>query len=75
MEQLDFIKERIERIEVCLDTNTTITQQILVQATKTNGRVNNLEGRVDTIIKVIWFTLGVLITFGGFYIQHWINKH
>jgi predicted HAD superfamily Cof-like phosphohydrolase len=75
MEQLDFIRERIERIEVCLDTNTTITQQILVQATKTNGRVNNLEGRVDTIIKVIWFTVGSLITFGGFYIQHWINKH
>jgi hypothetical protein len=73
MEHLDFIKSNIERIEESLSKNTELTQQVLVQATKTNGRVNNLESRFDRAIKVFWFIVGSTVTILGYAIQHYMN--
>lgn len=41
------IEEKIERILVELATNTQVTKDILVQTTKTNGRVTRLEDRAN----------------------------
>lgn len=47
------MKETAERIEKELDANTDKTEAILIQATKTNGRVNGLEGFSDETKKTI----------------------
>lgn len=47
------MKETSDRLEKKLDTNTELTQSILIQATKTNGRVNGLEKREEDDKNVI----------------------
>lgn len=37
------MREAVERLEKKIDANTELTQSVLIQATKTNGRVNGLE--------------------------------
>lgn len=49
MEQLDFIISKIDRIEAKMDKTDTKLDDILVQATKTNGRVTQLEKTTDVI--------------------------
>lgn len=47
------MKESAERIEKKLDANTEKTEAVLIQATKTNGRVNGLEGFSEETKKTI----------------------
>lgn len=61
------LKDWLEKIDGKLDAT-------IIQTTKTNGRVNKLEGRIDSVEKVLWFAFGTIITIGGFIFQHWISK-
>ena len=40
------MKETADRLEKKLDDNTLLTQQVLIQATKTNGRVTAMEDKL-----------------------------
>lgn len=45
------IKEAMGRIEEKLDNNCKDTKEVKIQATKTNGRVTNLEKRLSSVEK------------------------
>lgn len=57
MDQIQFILERIDAIDKKFDEKL---DKILVQTTKTNGRVDGLEGWKKTIQKFTWFIVGIL---------------
>lgn len=77
------MKEATDRIEKKLDANTEKTELILIQATKTNGRVNGLEEWSKSAQKIIesntentntlknykWYVLGfaLAITLTGYF--------
>lgn len=54
---MQFILERIDAIDKKFDEKL---DKILVQTTKTNGRVDNLEGWKKTIQKLFWFIAGII---------------
>ena len=41
------MKETSERLERKIDENTELTQKVLIQATKTNGRATALEDKLE----------------------------
>ena len=43
------MKENSERLEKKLDANTELTEKVLIQATKTNGRVTALEDKMKDL--------------------------
>lgn len=71
------MKEATERIEKKLDDNTAKTEAVLLQATKTNGRVNGLEDwskkaqkiiednteGVNTLKNYRWWFIGFAVAF------------
>lgn len=57
MDQIQFILERIDAIDKKFDEKL---DKILIQTTKTNGRVDGLEGWKKTIQKSTWFIFGIL---------------
>jgi len=61
------LKDWLEKIDGKLD-------ETIIQTTKTNGRVNKVEGRLDSVEKVLWVAFGAIVTMGGFIFQHWISK-
>lgn len=72
MSDIVHIHNRLDLLDEKLD-------QILIQTTKTNGRVNSLEEhkmKVEkSVSKLIWGIIGTLLTIAGFYIQNYISKH
>lgn len=66
-----YILERLDSLDEKFDSKL---DAILIQTTKTNGRVNGLEAWKETISKALWWALGVIVTVGGFLFQHWISK-
>ena len=69
----------MEKLDSKIDEGNRISNDTLVQATKTNGRVTKLEDRVNAQQRILYFfgtTFVVfLFTCVGFYFQHWLNKH
>lgn len=57
MDQMQMIVERLESIDSKFDEKL---DKILVQTTKTNGRVDKLEEWRKTQGKVIWWVLGIV---------------
>lgn len=55
--ELDFILQRLEAIDEKFDKKL---DAILIQTTKTNGRVTNLEKWKGGVMKLIWWLLGIV---------------
>lgn len=55
--ELQFIVDRLEAIDQKFDEKL---DKILVQTTKTNGRVASLEKWRALVAKIIWWVLGVI---------------
>ena len=60
-QELQFILDRLESIDTKFDEKL---DAILVQTTKTNGRVNSLERWRNQIGKIVWWVLGVIAAIG-----------
>lgn len=69
--EMQYILERLDAIDEKFDGKL---DAILVQTTKTNGRVNGLESWRALVNKVLWSILGIVLTIGGFFLQNWISK-
>ena len=72
MDQAQYILERINEIDKKFDNKLN---EILIQTTKTNGRVGRLEDWNSFIGKVLWAAVGIILTVIGFYFQNYISKH
>lgn len=57
MDQMQMIVERLESIDSKFDEKL---DKILVQTTKTNGRVDKLEEWRKTQGKIVWWVLGIV---------------
>jgi hypothetical protein len=71
MDNIQFVLDRLEAIDKKFDDKL---DAILIQTTKTNGRVSSLEDWRKHIGKIVWSIVGVLTTIIGFYIEKQINK-
>lgn len=76
MDQLQYLLERLDEMEQKFDGKLT---EILIQTTKTNGRVGRVEewkgSRQKIEGKAIWVLIGAVVALGVFYIQNYISKH
>lgn len=57
MNDLQFIADRLEAIDSKFDEKL---DKILIQTTKTNGRVSGLEDWKKGITKTIWWVMGII---------------
>jgi hypothetical protein len=71
MDNLQIIHDRLEAIDQKFDEKL---DAILIQTTKTNGRVSSLEDWRKLIGKIVWAVIGFVVTIVGFYIEKQINK-
>jgi hypothetical protein len=65
----------IDRLEAMDKKFDDKLDKILVQTTKTNGRVNGLEQWRRQVDKLIWWVVGAIVAVAAFFIQDWVNNH
>jgi hypothetical protein len=68
---IKYILDRLDSIDEKFDGKL---DAILVQTTRTNGRVNGLESWKAFVNKVVWSILAIVLTVVGFFLQNWISK-
>jgi len=66
MDNLQFIADRLTAIDDKFDEKL---DKILIQTTKTNGRVNSLEDWRKLISKIIWTLIGMIVAIATFLIE------
>lgn len=71
MDQLQFILDRLEAIDNKFDEKL---DKILIQTTKTNGRVDGLESWKKGIQKFSWWIIGILASILLLFIEQKLNK-
>jgi hypothetical protein len=71
MDQLQFILDRLEAIDNKFDEKL---DKILIQTTKTNGRVDGLESWKKGIQKFTWWIVGILVSIMLLFIEQKLNK-
>ena len=71
MDKIQFILDRLEAMDKKYDDKL---DAILIQTTKTNGRVSVLEDWKKTIGKVVSVIVGFGVTVAGYFFEKEINK-
>lgn len=71
MDKIQFILDRLESMDKKYDDKL---DAILIQTTKTNGRVSVLEDWKKTIGKIVSVIVGFGVTVAGYFFEKEINK-
>jgi hypothetical protein len=66
------VLDRLEALDNKFDDKL---DKILIQTTKTNGRVDNLEEWKKAVQKLVYWALGLIVAVLGFFIKDWMTKH
>lgn len=69
---VQLVIDRLEAMDKKFDHKL---EQILVQTTKTNGRVNSLEAWRKQIDRIIWWVVGAVVAVAAYFIKDWISHH
>ena len=71
MDKIQYLLERLEAMDKKYDDKL---DAILIQTTKTNGRVNALEDWKKNVAKVVSVIVGFGVTVAGYFFEKEINK-
>lgn len=74
MTELEYLNKMMEKLDERMDEQDSKLEQILVQTTKTNGRVNRLESFKEFAQRLGWWGFLALIAVVTFFLQQHFYK-